>query len=182
MINIVAFLGPSGSGKTTLRNELKMLKIVTYTSRKPRKGEIEGIHYFFTTKENIVDMYEKGELLEYTQYHDYLYATSMKTISYIVESGETASIIVDKNGAKKLKEKFGDSVLVVGVTAPAIQCVRRMQERNEPEIERRLSSYEMEVKLANKYCDVIINNAEENWERSKLLVKVIESGLSSLDD
>jgi guanylate kinase len=180
LINIVAFVGPSGSGKTTLRNQLVMDKIITYTSRLPRAGEEDGVHYHFTTKEHILEMYEKGELLEYTQYHEHYYATSLKTITEVVENRRTASIIVDRNGAKKLKEKFGESVVVIGITAPAIECARRMMERNEPESERRLDSYEMEVKLTNRYCDLIINNSESSWERSKLLIEAVEKGLEAV--
>lgn len=180
MINIIAFVGPSGSGKTTLRNQLQMEKIVTYTSRPPREGEVDGIHYHFSTSEDILRMYEEGELLEYTQYHGFLYATSLKAISQVISSNSSASIIIDRNGAKKLKERYEDKILVIGITAPAIECVRRMRERNEPEIERRLASYEMEVKLTNRYCDFIINNSEANWERSKLLVQAMEKGLEKI--
>lgn len=180
MINIIAFVGPSGSGKTTLRNQLQMEKIITYTTRSPREGERDGVHYHFSTEEEILKMYEDGELLEYTHYHGFLYATSLRTISHVIAENTTASIIVDRNGAKKLKERYGDKILVIGITAPAIECVRRMRERNEPEIERRLASYEMEVKLTNRYCDIIINNSELNWERSKLLVLAIEKGLESI--
>lgn len=180
MINIIAFVGPSGSGKTTLRNQLQMEKIITYTTRSPREGEVDGVHYHFSTEEEILKMYEDGELLEYTRYHGFLYATSLRTISHVIAENTTASIIVDRNGAKKLKERYGDKILVIGITAPAIECVRRMRERNEPEIERRLASYEMEVKLTNRYCDIIINNSELNWERSKLLVLAIEKGLESI--
>lgn len=180
MINIIAFVGPSGSGKTTLRDQLDMAKIVTYTSRAPREGEIDGVHYNFSSEDAILRMYGEGELLEYTQYHGYYYATSLKTITQVIDKNRTASIIVDRNGAKKLKERYGNKILVIGITAPAIECVRRMRERNEPEIERRLASYEMEVKLTNRYCDIIINNSEVNWERSKLLVLAIEKGLETI--
>lgn len=180
MINIFAFVGPSGSGKTTLRDELRMDKIITYTSRAPRTGERDGVHYHFTSKENIFKMFEDGELLEYTHYHEYFYATSLKTINEVVDNRRTASIIVDRNGAKKLKETFGDKVIVIGVTAPAIECARRMKDRNEPETENRLGSYEMEVKLTNRYCDIIINNSETSWERSKLLVQAMEKGLEAI--
>lgn len=53
-------------------------------------------------------------------------------------------------------------------------------ERNEPESERRLDSYEMEVKLTNRYCDLIINNSESSWERSKLLIEAVEKGLEAV--
>lgn len=180
MINIIVFVGPSGSGKTTLRNQLSMEKIITYTNRAPREGEVDGVHYHFSSGDEILRMHEEGELLEYTQYHGYFYATSLRAISRVIDMNGTASIIVDKNGAKKLKDRYGDKVLVIGITAPAIECVRRMRERNEPEIERRLASYEMEVKLTNRYCDVIINNSEANWERSKLLVQAMEKGLEAM--
>lgn len=178
MFSIVSFTGPSGAGKTTVQNYLGLAPIITYTSREPRKGEIDGVHYQFTTREKILAMKDKGCLLEYTEYGGNLYASDLDSITQIIENNKTGSIVVDVNGARELKKNFNQKVLLVGIFASKDECRKRIFNRSECNIEKRLASYEQDVKGMLEICELIIINSEENWFKNKKVIDWVRNGLS----
>lgn len=177
MINIIAFLGPSGSGKSTLQNVLGYNPIVTWTSRKPRPGEINGKHYHFANRDQILNMYKEGLLLEYTEYNGNLYGTGLNSIKKLIESNDYSSIVVDANGAKELKSRFPRSVLIVGVLAPYDECKDNLIERKDKNVSERLATYEDEINSVMELSDIIINNSKENWEKSTNIIKMLKFGM-----
>lgn len=170
MFSIISFTGPSGSGKTTIQKYIGTAPIITFTSRKPRKSEIDGVHYHFTTRENILEMKEKGELLEVTEYSGNLYASHLKTIHEVVTNQQRRSIVVDVHGARELKKHFNESVFQVGVFASKDECRRRIYSRSDSNVEKRLSSYEEDVKGMLEICNLVIINSEENWLKNKKIL------------
>lgn len=177
MINIIAFLGPSGAGKSTLQDFMDIPPIVTWTSRSPRLGEVDGVDYHFTTQETIMRMFEEGLLLEFTQYNGNLYATAAASFEQVIRSGALSSVIVDSNGASELRKKYGERVLVLGVYAPVEECISRLQKRRDPNALERVFTYQEEVQAMQKLADIIVNNAKDNWERSKRLVQLFKKQL-----
>jgi len=173
--NIIAFLGPSASGKTTLQKHLGFDKIVTYTTRLPRNGENEGVDYYFTDKKTIIDMYEQGLLIEYTEYYGNYYGTGRESIERIIGNDKNASIIVDEHGAKVLKENFASNVLMVGVDAPYEECRERLAERDDCNNDLRLKTYNEEHDELLKWSDIIINNAKVNWSKAFEIVNLIKA-------
>lgn len=174
MYNIIAFLGPSASGKTTLQKHLGFDKIVAYTTRPPREGEIGDVAYHFTDKETIADMYEQGLTLEYTEFYGYYYGIEIKSIEKVIEENKIASIVVDAHGAKALKEKFFLNVLIVGVDAPYKECRERLAERDDGNNDLRLKTYNEEHKALLAWSDLIINNSRENWSKAFEIVDLIK--------
>jgi len=170
MFSIVSFTGPSGAGKTTVQKYLGADPIVTYTSREPRKGEIDGVHYHFTTREKILTMKAKGDLLEYTEYGGNLYSSDLHSIKEIIENNKVGSIVVDVNGARELKRNFDEGVLLVGIFASKDECRRRIYNRSDCNIEERLASYEQEVNGMLEICNIVIINSEENWPKNKKII------------
>lgn len=170
MFNIIAFLGPSGSGKSTIQKELGVTPVVTWTSRPPREGEIHGKDYFFTTDKEILSMYSKGQLLEYTNYNGNLYGMGTDYLNNLISSDSQGSVVVDANGAKILKQKYPEDVLVVGVLASLEECSERLRKRDEKNCAKRLANYEEEVNSLLSLSDIIIVNTQNNWEKTRVVV------------
>lgn len=177
MFNIISFTGPSGSGKSTIQKYVGADPIITYTSRAARKGEVDGVHYHFTTREKILVMKEKGDLLEVTEYSGNLYASSLQSIHEVLKNNKTGSIVVDVHGARELKKNFNEKVLLVGVFASKDECSGRIYNRTDPNIEKRLSSYEEEVKGILETCELVIINSDENWLKNKKILNWLRQGL-----
>lgn len=175
MFNIIAFLGPSGTGKTTLQKELGLKPVVTWTTRAMREGEEHGKYYFYTSKENILKMFSEGSLLEYTQYNSNYYGIGAEYLNNLIEGNAQGSIVVEGNGARVLKDKYPDKVLVVGVLAPFSECKKRLFSRNDREIEGRLATYQEEVLSVLEISDIIINNTCDNWNKTVEILRKLKN-------
>src|SRR4051794_9685260 len=127
VIKLVAFQGPSASGKSTLQSVLGLPRVVTWTSRSKRDGEHNGKDYYFTTKERILEMFNRKELLEVTEYKGNYYGTSIESIQNIAESDNPSTIVVDVEGAKKLRKILKDKLLLIGIVASFEECSRRLE-------------------------------------------------------
>ncbi|WP_409227083.1 guanylate kinase [Gudongella sp. SC589] len=178
MINIVGFMGPSGSGKTTLARFMNLRKVTTFTTRPPREGERDGIDYFFLPEGEFLRLYREGELLEYTSYNGYLYGTGIGPLRTAVELGELVLIVVDGNGAKLLREVFPDNVVIIGVRAPLEECVSRMEERKEPDIQTRSSTHGDEMDRMLQLAHITIENSMDSWWKSRIIVEGIGEALN----
>lgn len=181
MFNIISIIGPSGCGKTTIQKYLDIKPIVTYTSREPRDGEFNGEHYHFATRDRILEMKDKGYLLEYTEYNGNLYASDLHSINEAIENGSTRSIVVDASGARVLKKAFNGRILFIGVLASKDECIQRISSRNDCNTQKRLASYDYEVEDMIEICDIIINNSEEKWSQNRKILNWIRSGLMKKD-
>jgi len=179
MFNIIVFMGPSGVGKSTIQKLMDFKPIITWTSRAPREGEIDGVHYNFTTKEHILEMDKDGMMLEHTEYNGNLYGTSLVSFEEIISNGQCRSVVLDANGVAKVKRQFADSVLVVGVNAPYEDCKGRLIKRNagEDETVLRLSTYSEEIESLMVLSDVVINNSDDNRLKVDELVNRVKNQL-----
>ncbi len=177
-IKLIAFQGPSASGKSTLQNLLGLPKLVTWTSRLERDGEVDGKDYYFTSKEQMQRMFQAGELLEMTEYQDNYYGTSIESIRNIAVGDEPYSIVVEAEGAKKLKQLLKNKMLLIGVVANLEDCERRLELRNitEREVARRLFTYHKEMEQLS-HCDKIILNSDENRDIAVFMIRSIKEGL-----
>jgi len=106
----IALCGPSGVGKGTIteiilkdRSHL-FQKRVSHTSRKPRTGEIEGKHYYFSTKEEIESKMDRGEMIEISMVHNNLYGTSFDSVNHVIGLGKYCIIEIDIGGAQTIKK------------------------------------------------------------------------------
>lgn len=177
MINIIALIGPSGSGKTTLQSLMGVPSIVTWTSRKPRNGEINGVNYHFTNEENIKHMMDREKLLEFTNYNGNYYGTSIDSITSLIAERKIASVVVDSNGAIKLKEMFIDNLIIIGIYAPYDQCKIQLETREDLYNKSRLLTYPEEIEQMKKLADIIVNNSIDNWARSRKTIELIVNGI-----
>lgn len=182
MFNIAAMIGPSGSGKTTIQRYLGFKPIITYTSRAPRNGEVDGVHYHFTTREKVLTMNDNGYLLEYTEYDGNLYASALTAMQEVIKNREVGSIVVDGNGARQLKKSFDEQVLLIGIFASKVECLQRISGRSISNVEERLASYEQEVQQMLELCDIVIMNSEKNWTNNKRILNLVRKGLIEEND
>lgn len=179
-INLVAFQGPSASGKSSLQHVLGLPRVITWTSRAKRIGEIDGVHYHFTDKERMLDMLNEEKLLEITEYQGNYYGTSIESILNIVKGAEQRSIVVDAEGAKKLKHLLNERLLLIGVAANFEECRRRLEKRkiSQEDILQRLATFQTEIDQLS-HCDIIMYNTDENLHKSELVIRSIKNELES---
>lgn len=161
----IVLSGPSGVGKGTICERLlinnKTEYSVSYTTRKPRVGEIDGVNYNFISMEEFKDKIEMGDFLEYNFYNDNYYGTSKSFVMDKLNMGINVFSEVDVHGAKNIKKIFPDSLLIY-IAPPSMEELRkRLINRGTESIEKineRLAIAEEEMKQIDAYDYVVVND------------------------
>ncbi|OWR31774.1 guanylate kinase [Saccharibacillus sp. O23] len=181
-ISLVIFQGPSASGKTTLQAVLGLPRIVTWTSRAPRDGEIDGVDYHFTRRETLERMMREGQMLETSEYRGHLYGTSLASIEETARGGGLRSIVLDPSGADVAAELLGERALRLGVSASRAECEARLLARGSDAatISARLAGYDEEIAALDR-CDLIVRSGEGGLERAGQIVRALRPLLGVLD-
>lgn len=157
---------PSGTGKTTLINMLTgefdcIVRSITYTTRKIRKGEVDGLDYFFISEKEFQNKIKNNELLEYARIYNYYYGTSKEFVEKKLSEQKHVVLVIDTQGAINLKNKI-DAVYIF-LSPPGIEELRlRMNLRNdlgEKELRTRLVWAKEEMKK-NALYDYNITNID----------------------
>jgi guanylate kinase len=163
---LIVVSSPSGGGKGTLiRRVLKMLPdlgySVSYTTRPPRAGEIEGQDYFFVSVEDFRAMETAGEFLESAVVHGNLYATSHKRVEQNLTQGHDIVLEIDVQGAENVHRLVSDAVMIF-VLPPSYQVLtERLEARGSEmpgDLALRLKNAHIEVKAYNRFDYIIIND------------------------
>jgi len=165
---IFIITAPSGTGKTTiiksiLKKNLGSLSYsISHTTRKPRKGEINGLHYYFVDRETFEKMIQAHEFLEWAVVYDQLYGTTISSIKRELSSGNDILMDVDIQGAKEIKRKYPES-LSIFILPPSIDILNeRLQRRSTDEkrhVELRLKKALMEIQACRDFDFIIVNDA-----------------------
>ncbi|HHV27174.1 guanylate kinase [Anaerosalibacter bizertensis] len=163
---LVVVSGPSGCGKGTICKELlkrnKDMSIsISATTRKPRKGEVDGENYFFLTEEIFKSMINKNEFLEYAHVHGNFYGTPKKFVLEKIENGENVFLEIDVQGALQIKEIYPDGVFIFILPPSMEELKNRIIKRgteSEDDIKRRYKNAFEEVKYIKKYDYLVIND------------------------
>jgi len=162
--------GPSGAGKTTLYKKAisvlpHLMHSVSYTTRSPRVGEVNGRDYTFINREEFMTMIHKKEFAEWAEIHGELYGTARKRLEEIMNSGVDAILDIDVQGAMQLKEKLPGGVYIF-ILPPSLEILReRLEQRMvniKEEIEKRLAVAWEEMKKYPEYDYVIVNSIFED--------------------
>jgi guanylate kinase len=157
--------GPSGVGKDTilkelLKTDLKITKCVTYTTRPPRPGEIDGYDYKFISLAKFEELKKDNAFLEWAEVGGNLYATPRDFVERKLEEGEDVILKIDVQGAMRVKELFPDAILIF-IAPPSLEVLaERMKKRGSPdeEIKRRLKIAAREMEMARDYQIVLVND------------------------
>ena len=163
---IIIVSGPSGVGKGTVLNEVfsrldNCWFSVSATTRPPRPGEIDGVHYRFVSKEKFESMIENGELLEHACYVGSYYGTPLAPIYEHVENGDCVFLDIEVQGCEQVRRKIPEAVTVF-ITPPSLEELEgRLRKRStEPEekIRGRLERAAEEMRLAGNYDYTVVND------------------------
>lgn len=158
--------GFSGSGKGTLMRALlekydNYALSISATTRSPREGEMEGREYFFKTREEFQQMIEDGQFIEYAQYVENYYGTPRAYVEQRLEEGKDVILEIEVQGARKVKERIPEAVLVF-VTPPSAQELKsRLVGRGTETmdvIESRLSRAYEEAEVMPDYDYLLVND------------------------
>ncbi|MBQ7153074.1 MAG: guanylate kinase [Clostridia bacterium] len=156
--------GPAGSGKGTVNQEL--LKTgdfdfsVSATTRAPRPGEVDGVHYHFISREDFTERIRRGEMLEYTEYVGNYYGTPLDGVRKSIAAGRNMILEIELEGARHVKEKYPDAVLVILLPVTFKTQEERLRKRGtEPEekIRARLERTKEEMKYLDVYDYIVYN-------------------------
>ncbi len=157
---------PAGCGKDTILNEFfKRSKTAGYavsaTTRAPRSGEIDGVHYHFLTVDDFKAKIENGEVLEYTEYCGNFYGTLKKSVDDLLENGKDAVLKIEVEGAMNIRKKFSDACLVF-ILPPSLEILEeRLRKRgteSEEKIIERTKQARTELEFAKNYDYLIVND------------------------
>lgn len=156
---------PSGGGKTSLvaallEREPGIRLSVSYTTRPPRPGEEDGVHYHFVDVPRFMALKDEGEFLEHAHVHGNWYATSANWLRGEMQAGRDVLLEIDWQGAGQVRRQIPGSVLVF-ILPPSIASLReRLVARGQdsaPVIERRLAAAREEMRHAADFDYVIMN-------------------------
>jgi guanylate kinase len=157
---------PSGGGKGTLIQRVldkvpNLSYSVSFTTRAPRPGEIDGREYFFVATERFEEMVEAGEFLEWAIVHGKLYGTTREQVSHEISEGRDIILEVDVQGARSVRALLPDSVSIF-ILPPSFEVLRqRLQARgtdSPDELDLRLRNAPTELQDYSAFQYVIIND------------------------
>ena len=164
--NLFIVSAPSGAGKTSLVNALLVSNqqidlSVSYTTRAPRPGEIEGREYHFVSREIFMNMAKHGDFLESAEVYGNLYGTSQSWIATETDSGRDILLEIDWQGAAQVRQKFPDS-LGIFILPPSLQALEvRLKARGQDSAEviaLRLQAAREDIAHVIEFDYVIIND------------------------
>ncbi|MDO9186196.1 MAG: guanylate kinase [Bacteroidota bacterium] len=178
---LIIFSAPSGAGKTTivhhLLEEFPQLEFsVSACSRPMRKGETHGVDYYFFSLEEFKQKISDNDFIEWEEvYKDNFYGTLKVEIERIWKKGMHVIFDVDVVGGLNLKNQFGDLALAVFVMPPSIKHLEmRLRSRDtetDESIARRIGKAENELKTADLFDKIILNDKLENaFEEAEKIV------------
>lgn len=168
--NLIILSGPSAVGKgTVLRALLEEYDDVCYsvsaTTRKPRKGEVNGVHYFFMSQDKFKESIENNEFIEWAKVHNNYYGTPRNYVEDTLKSGKDVILEIDIQGARQVADSFSEGVFVFLAPPSMEELKSRIYKRGtetEDVIQTRMSNATKELEEIDRYDYLIINDEVEN--------------------
>ncbi len=162
---VLVVSAPSGGGKTTIVNQVLdkvtgIKRTVSYTTRKPRRGEKTKEDYIFVTKEDFQEKIEKEALLEWEKNFGNYYGTSEEQVRKIVGEGNDVILNIDVKGARRVKKIFPDCVRVFILPPSIEELEKRLSKRKtekKEQMDRRISEAKNEMTAASEYEYTVVN-------------------------
>ena len=179
---LIIISAPSGSGKSTIIGriindpDLKLEFSISATTRAPREGEIDGVHYHFITVEQFKEAIKNDALVEYEEvYPGRFYGTLKSEIERIQNNGKNVILDIDVKGGINVKRLYGDNALSVFIQPPSIEALRqRLISRATDPIEainQRVGKAEYELSFKDQFDTVVVNdNLDKAVEHTRQLL------------
>ena len=181
---VLVISGPSGSGKGTVVEILRELYpdvgvSVSATTRQPREGEVEGVNYYYKTREEFEKLIEDGEVLEYTQYNGNYYGTLKSEARRITGQGKDMILEIEVDGGSQIKRLMGEEAAAIMLIAPsAEEQERRLRGRGtetEEVIQGRLARAKAEIAEAVNYDYIVVNETDKSRECAEEILAIIKA-------
>ncbi len=160
------YSGSSGVGKGTILAEVmkrnpKVRLSVSNTTRAPREGEIDGVHYHFVSRKEFEDLIARDGYLEYAEYCENLYGTPKQQVEDMLDNGYDVFLEIEVQGGLQIMEKYPD-VLSIFILPPSVdELERRLRNRgteDEETVQKRLTEAKNEIALKDKYRYLVVND------------------------
>ncbi|WP_392668953.1 guanylate kinase [Streptomyces sp. LN785] len=182
--------GPSGVGKSTVVAHMRKAHpevwlSVSATTRKPRPGERNGVHYFFVDNDEFDKLIANGELLEWAEFAGNRYGTPRRAVLERLDSGEPVLLEIDLQGARLVRQSMSDAQLVFLAPPGWDELVRRLTGRGTepPEvIERRLAAAKIELAAESEFDTTLVNTSVEDVSRELLALMLQASARRESSD
>jgi guanylate kinase len=177
---IVILSAPSGGGKTSISKRIlddkKIVLSVSATTRNPRPGEQEAVHYFFKTIEEFRAMQSQDAFLETAKIYGNFYGTPRIYVDEMLENGKDVLFDIDHQGAEQIRKKLSSQVVSIFIVPPSIKSLReRLEQRGQDSaetIEARLKLAKNEISMADNYDYIVVNDDfEKAVENIQMIIK-----------
>ncbi|MCF0155807.1 MAG: guanylate kinase [Veillonella sp.] len=177
---LIVLSGPSGAGKGTICSRLRaempnLVYSVSMTTRQPRVGEVEGVNYFFRTKEEFEELLKEDAFIEYAQVYDNYYGTPKEHVMNLLDEGKSVLLEIDIQGAMQVKERYSDAIFIYIVPPSLTELSARLRGRAtdaEDVIDKRLSLACSELALAHRYDYIVVNDdLDEACEKTASILR-----------
>ena len=183
---LLVLSGPSGVGKTTVTKALVEQGwighiVVTVTTRRPRPGEVDGVHYHFRTTQQFQELLARGELLEHAEVHGNWYGVPATAVRQQLAAGRDVILTIDPQGAKTIRNRTQGAVFVFLAPESLTELVERLNQRGQDTPEQRalrLLNAEREMAELPLYDYLIVNRSgrlPETIERLQAIMRAEHS-------
>ncbi|MFD0049250.1 guanylate kinase [Actinomycetes bacterium NPDC127524] len=167
---LIVLSGPSGVGKGTVRKEIfsqpdtAFEYSISMTTRLPREGEVDGIDYFFKTREEFEALLDQGKLLEYAEFVGNYYGTPVDYVRETLDAGKDVFLEIEVQGARQVREKFPEGLFIFLAPPSLSELKNRIVTRgteSDDLIHRRMTAAKEEIELMDLYDYVVENDQVE---------------------
>jgi guanylate kinase len=156
---------PSGAGKTSLCRAVtdaleNLTHSISYATRKPRTGEIDGRDYYFVSQQRFQEMVLAGDFAEWAEVHSNLYGTSRRVLDDMIAKGVDIILDIDTQGAKQIKAKY-DTAVFIFIMPPSLEILeerlRNRKSDHDEEIRKRMRRAREEIRDYGMYDYIVVN-------------------------
>lgn len=180
---LIVLSGPSGAGKSTVISRLLQQRSdihfsVSFTTRKPRAGEVDGVNYNFVDAPEFERMIRDGELLEFAQYVGNYYGTSLKVIRDHLEKGTDVLLDIEVQGAASVREKCPEAVTIFLIPPSMEELAARLSFRGTDDaatVQKRLEQARREYQDIPQYDYLVVNDRVETAVEEIISILTAES-------
>jgi guanylate kinase len=168
---LIVLSGPSGVGKGTVRKEIfsqedtQFEYSISMTTRLPREGEVDGVDYFFKSREEFESLIEQGKLLEYAEFVGNYYGTPEDYVRATIDDGKDVFLEIEVQGAKQIRDKFPEGLFIFLAPPSLSELQNRITTRGtetEDLILNRMTTARKEIEMMDLYDYVVENDKVEN--------------------
>ncbi|PFA68990.1 guanylate kinase [Bacillus sp. AFS015802] len=168
---LIVLSGPSGVGKGTVRKAIfseedtKFEYSISMTTRKPREGEVDGVDYFFKSREDFEVLIEQGKLLEYAEFVGNYYGTPVDYVRETLDAGKDVFLEIEVQGAQQVRDKFPEGLFIFLAPPSLSELQNRLVTRGtetDDLIQGRMNTARKEIEMMNLYDYIVENDQIEH--------------------